>query len=90
MKWVTLVLTAALCYFHYHLWIAKGSWWDMSILQEKINIQKEKNQELSLRNASLMAEVNDLEKGKEAISEIARVELGYTEEGEIFYRLIKR
>ncbi|MDO5059526.1 MAG: cell division protein FtsB [Neisseria sp.] len=90
MKWVTLVLTAALVYFHYHLWIAKGGWQDMSQLKDEVAVQEEKNTLLAVRNTALAAEVADLAEGKEAIAEIARVDLGYIEEGETYYRLVKR
>ncbi|MDO4697030.1 MAG: cell division protein FtsB [Neisseria sp.] len=90
MKWVTLILTVALGYFHYHLWIAKGGWQDMSKLKDEVAAQDNKNTALALRNTALAAEVADLAEGKEAIAEIARVDLGYIEEGETYYRLVKR
>ncbi|MDO4997054.1 MAG: cell division protein FtsB [Neisseria sp.] len=90
MKWVTFVLLGALVYFHYHLWIAKGGWSDMANLQAQISAQEAKNQTLQVRNLALQAEVADLADGKEAIAEIARVELGYIENGETFYRLVKK
>jgi cell division protein ftsB homolog len=45
---------------------------------------------LQLRNNALSAEVADLTDGSEAITEIARVDLGYIEQGETYYRLVKR
>ena len=36
------------------------------------------------------AEVEDLAHGQEAIAEIARVELGYVQDGEVYYRIIDR
>ena len=53
-------------------------------------MQEEKNQTLTLRNQFLAAEVDDLANGQEAISEIARVELGYVQDGETYYRFIER
>ena len=49
-----------------------------------------KNQTLTLRNNFLNAEVEDLAHGQEAIAEIARVELGYVQDGEVYYRIIDR
>ena len=90
MKWVTLVLITALACFQYYLWIAKGGWRDMWHLQDRVAVQEEKNQALALRNSALAAEVMDLAEGQDAIAEIARVDLGYIQSGETYYRLVRR
>ncbi|MCP1659596.1 cell division protein FtsB [Neisseria perflava] len=90
MKWVTVVLTIALVCFQYSLWFGKGSVGHTEELQEQLSVQEEKNLTLALRNNFLAAEVQDLATGQEAISEIARVELGYVQQGETYYRFIER
>ncbi|MDO1509478.1 MULTISPECIES: cell division protein FtsB [unclassified Neisseria] len=90
MKWVTLVLIAAIIWFQYSLWLSKGGWRDMWRLQDKVVEQEEKNQALTLRNGALSAEVEDLAEGQDAIAEIARVDLGYIQDGETYYRLVHR
>ena len=90
MKWVTLVLIAAIAWFQYSLWLSKGGWRDMWRLENQVKQQEEKNQSLALRNTALAAEVLDLAEGQDAIAEIARVELGYIQSGETFYRLVRR
>ncbi|ATD65102.1 cell division protein FtsB [Neisseria weixii] len=90
MKWVTIVLSIALVWFQYSLWFGKGSWGHSDELKEQLAVQEEKNQTLILRNNFLAAEVDDLANGQEAISEIARVELGYVQDGETYYRFIER
>ena len=90
MKWVTVVLSIALAYCQYSLWFRKGSIGHTEELQEQLSVQEEKNQTLTLRNQFLAAEVDDLANGQEAISEIARVELGYVQDGETYYRFIER
>ncbi|OSI33305.1 cell division protein FtsB [Neisseria dumasiana] len=90
MKWVTLVLITALAWFQYSLWLSKGGWRDMWRLQDQVAAQEEKNQALTLRNNALTAEVNDLAEGQDAIAEIARVDLGYIQNGETYYRLVYR
>ena len=90
MKWVTFVLTVALLCCQYSLWFGKGSVGHTEELQEQLSVQEEKNQTLTLRNQFLAAEVDDLANGQEAISEIARVELGYVQDGETYYRFIER
>lgn len=90
MKWVTLVLVSAIALFQYQLWIGKGSYHDVVVTDGKIAAQQATNANLQLRNNALSAEVADLTDGNEAITEIARVDLGYIEQGETYYRLIKR
>lgn len=90
MKWVTFVLTFALLGCQYSLWFGKGSIGHTEELQEQLVRQEEKNQTLTLRNNFLNAEVEDLAHGQEAIAEIARVELGYVQDGEVYYRIIDR
>ena len=46
------------------------------------------NNELTLRNEELHAEVQELRQGKEALEERARSHLGFIKEGETFYRII--
>ena len=59
-------------------------------LQDRVAVQEEKNQALALRNSALAAEVMDLAEGQDAIAEIARVDLGYIQSGETYYRLVRR
>ena len=60
----------------------------MGRIEEQLATQEEKNRSLTLRNNALQAEVTDLATGQEAIAEIARVELGYIQDGETYYRFI--
>ncbi|EGV35314.1 cell division protein FtsB [Neisseria weaveri] len=90
MKWVTLVLTFFLALFQYNLWLSKGGWYDMWELQSQAKEQEEKNRALTLRNETLAAEIHDLTHGQEAIAEIARVDLGYIQSGETYYRLVRK
>ena len=83
-------LTFALLCCQYSLWFGKGSVGHTEELQEQLVRQEEKNQTLTLRNNFLNAEVEDLAHGQEAIAEIARVELGYVQDGEVYYRIIDR
>ena len=89
MKWVTLVLISAFVFFQYKLWAGKGSYQDAARMEKQLALRQTANAALRLRNAALSAEVADLQEGSEAIAEIARVDLGYIEEGEIYYRLVK-
>ena len=88
MKWVTWVLVLALGGFQYSLWLSKGGWRDMWQLEQQVAQQQETNHGLQMRNHALAAEVADLASGEAAIAEIARVDLGYVQSGEIYYRFI--
>ena len=90
MKWVTLVLLAALGHFQYKLWAGKGSYEDLAQIDRRVQAQLAANRVLELRNNALAAEVADLQNGRDAIEEIARTDVGYIAEGEIYYRFVKR
>ena len=57
-------------------------------LEQQVAQQQETNHGLQMRNHALAAEVADLASGEAAIAEIARVDLGYVQTGEIYYRFI--
>ncbi len=84
MKWPTWVLVALLIGLQYPLWFGKGGWLRVRDMERQLAAQREVNQSLELRNASLEAEVRDLKSGYEAIEERARYELGLLKDGEIF------
>lgn len=84
MKWPTWVLVALLAGLQYPLWFGKGGLLRVGELERQLAEQRELNQKLEARNASLEAEVRDLKAGYEAIEERARSELGFVKEGEVF------
>ena len=90
MKWVTLVLLGALAYVNFHLWLGKDGWDHHLDLQERLKIQMAANEDAKQRNNTLKAELDDLNKGGDAIGELARFELGYVGTGETFYRIVPK
>lgn len=84
MKWPAWVLVALLVGLQYPLWFGKGGLFRVNELERQLADQRELNQKLEARNASLDAEVRDLKAGYEAIEERARYELGLVKEGEVF------
>lgn len=90
MRWVTWVLVLALGWFQYSLWLSKGGWRDMWRLEQQVEQQQQTNRTLMTRNRALSAEVKDLGRGGNAIAEIARVDLGYVQNGEIYYRFVRK
>ena len=89
MRWVTWLLVLAIGLFQYNFWVSKGNYQEMLSLEKELAYKQEQNQKLESRNTALAAEVLDLQTGTEAISEVARVDLGYIAEGETFYRFVK-
>lgn len=86
MKWITLALVATLISLHYQLWLHKGGLHQQyAKINQQIQTVAMQNQQTRQENAILRAEVHDLKNGYEAISEIARQDLGYIQDGEIFY-----
>ena len=57
-------------------------------LNQQISQQKEKNEQLKARNASLDEEVRDLKQGYDAIEERARSELGMVKQDEVFIQVL--
>ncbi len=84
MRWPTWVLVALLTLLQYPLWFGKGGLLRVQDMEQQLSAQRELNQKLEARNASLEAEVRNLKSGYEAIEERARYELGLVKEGEVF------
>lgn len=80
-----MLLIAAL---QYPLWLGKGSWLKVWNLNQQISEQKDKNEQLKARNASLDEEVRDLKQGYGAIEERARSELGMVKQDEVFIQVL--
>lgn len=89
MRWLTLSLVALIAALQYPLWLGKGSWLRVWEVDQQIAAQKQVNQKLRTRNASLDAEVRDLKQGYDAIEERARSELGMVRQDEIFFQVLE-
>lgn len=89
MRWLTLFLALLIAALQYPLWLGKGSWLRVWEVDQKIAAQKEINQGLKARNASLEAEVRDLKQGYDAIEERARSELGMIKQDEVFFQVLE-
>ena len=73
----------------YPLWFDRGGWINVIDLHQQYESQKAINLQLEKENDALLAEVNDLKDGTDAIEERARDELGMIKKGEIFFEVIK-
>ena len=90
MRWLSVALVALLVVLQYPLWIGRGGWLRVWDVDRQLQMQKESNRKLELRNAGLDAEVRDLKQGYDAIEERARFELGMIKQDEVFVQLPER
>ena len=89
MRWFALILLVLLVLLQVKLWLGDGGIHDSRELDRTVELQAEENQSLDGRNQALMAEVEDLKEGRDAIEERARTDLGMIREDETFYQVIK-
>ncbi len=89
MKPMVLILVALVGLLQYQLWFAPGGVVSAYRLSRNITQQSTVNKKLSERNTELVADINDLKTGDEAIEERARNDLGMTKKGEVFYQVVK-
>ena len=89
IRWkLPFILLLVLGYLQYSLWYGKNNFYDyQENVQMLENLSKE-NDKLKARNEQMFAEVDDLQKGYEAIEERARSHLGMVKPDEYFYRII--
>jgi cell division protein FtsB len=71
------------------LWFGDGSVEQVLQYQQRLDVLKQEAQKKRDRNDALYAEVLDLRKGKEAIEERARHNLGMIKENETFFQVIE-
>lgn len=88
MRLLSLVLAGALLLLQIPLWIGKGSWLRVWMVDRQIDEQREVNTRLAARNSALDAEVRDLKSGYAAIEERARSELGMIRQDEVFIQVL--
>jgi len=83
------ILGALIVLIQVPLWLGKGGWMHAWEADQKFAVQRARNQQLELRNASLAAEVRDLKQGTDAIEERARFELGMVKDDEVFFQVVE-
>ena len=88
MKPLIIILLVVLALLQYRLWFSPGGLTDVKQLEQAKQDLVDENEQLEERNASLAAEVIDLQHGLEAVEERARSEMGMIKSGEVFYQII--
>ena len=88
MKWITWGLLLTLASLQYKIWLHNGGLRaQYAQMQQQAENIKHENAIIRHDNAMLRAQVDDLQNGYDALSELARSELGYIEQGETYYNL---
>lgn len=88
MRLLTLALLVLFAILQHRLWFGQHSVSDYLQRKSELAQQQLTNEELAKRNRLLLADVNDLRQGLEAIEERARNELGLIRDDEVFFRLV--
>lgn len=89
MKIINVILLLLLITMLWTRWFGTGGSQELREKQTLYELQLMKNKELLARNEKLVAEVEDLKKGLEAIEERARSEMGLIKPGETFIQVIQ-
>ena len=89
MKLTVFILVVLLALLQYRLWFSSGGVMDVKELERAKQELVDENGQLRERNASLAAEVVDLQHGLEAVEERARSEMGMIKSDEVFYQIIE-
>jgi cell division protein FtsB len=87
MKIVAGLLLVLTLWFQYRLWIAPDGLREVRRIKTEITEQSAQNEALAERNRTLAAEVQDLKKGRTAVEERARTDLGMIGANETFYQV---
>ena len=88
MKVIFAALAILLVLLQAKLWFGDGSIKDGWRMKDAIDAQSSENSQLKERNQALIAEVDDLKQGLDAIEERARNELGMVKKDETFYQVV--
>jgi cell division protein FtsB len=89
MRILIIILIVMLAMLQYRLWFGDGGLRSVVVLRKQVAEQKALNQQLQERNKVLMAEIQDLKSGRQAVEERARSDLGMVKNGETFYQVVK-
>ena len=87
---VIAVLAVLLLGLQWRLWVANGGIAHTHRLKGEVAEQGAENERLRARNATLDAEVQDLNSGVVAIEGRARTTMGMIKEGETFYLVVQQ
>ena len=88
MRWLLIILVVLFIGLQTRLWFGEGSLAHKSELDQQLQVQRQKNELLLLRNQRIAEEVKSLKNNLGSIEEKAREDLGMIKQGETFYFVI--
>lgn len=88
MKILTLLLLGLIAFLQYKFWFSPNGLPETFAIQKSIETLTAKNKAVETQNNILIAEIDDLKEGTQAIEEKARSELGMIKPGEVFYQIV--
>lgn len=89
MKLLWFIMAVLILLLQVRLWIGEGSFAQVWALEQSIAEQREDNDELSVRNERLYAEVRNLRNEQGAVEERARMNLGLIRDDETFFLVVE-
>nr|WP_221896267.1 septum formation initiator family protein [Bathymodiolus japonicus methanotrophic gill symbiont] len=89
MKILIALLIVLIVLLQYRLWYGDAGYQQIQRYQQQLDQLQQQLAIKQLRNKALEAEVLDLRKGKEAIEETARHDLGLIKQDETFFQVIE-
>jgi cell division protein FtsB len=90
MKFLTFIFVTLILALQYPLWLGKGGWLNVILLQKQIDQQLKVNELIKSENDILLAVVQDLKNGTDVIEGKARFDLGLIKKNETFFLIIDK
>ncbi|MGO1766733.1 cell division protein FtsB [Advenella sp. S44] len=88
MRLLYLALMVACVAIQYPLWWGEEGWARVTVLQQQLEAQEEKNRALLARNNAMEAEVHDLKTGTDALEDRARIEMRMIKKDETYVQIL--
>lgn len=87
MKLLTWMLIPLFLLLQYEIWLEPGGILSLFRMRNQLNAQTLVHEKWQQRNQILVAEIQDLKTGNQAIEDRARADLGMIKPGEVLYQL---
>ena len=89
MRFLVVLGVVLLIGLQFRLWFGSSGVVERAELTDRLEVQRQRTQVLRERNRILVAEVEALKAGPDALEARARSELGMVKDGETFYLVIE-
>lgn len=89
MRLLTVILVLMVAGLQWRVWFSEASVGEVNAKQERLAALQAEQTRLERRNETLVAEVDSLREGVDAVEAQARLTLGLVREGEHFYQVVE-